>query len=49
MDTLVTIGVRLLEVMFVVGALGSCIVLILSAIEDVETLLGSEEHTPPVE
>jgi len=49
MDTLVTIGVRMLEFMFAAGVLGSCIVLILSAIEDVETLLGSEEHTPPVE
>jgi hypothetical protein len=40
---LVTIGVRLLEFLFAVGVIGSAIVLILTAIEDLETLLGSDE------
>lgn len=42
-----TLGVRLLEAMFFIGGLGSAIVLILTGIEDLETLLGangSEEH-----
>ena len=42
---LITIGVYLLESMFAVGVIGSAIVLILTAIEDLETLLGSDEST----
>jgi hypothetical protein len=37
------IGIRILEVMFAVGGLGSVIVFILSGIEDVETLAGSKD------
>ena len=36
-----TIFVRILEVMFAAGAIGSFIVLILTGIEDLETLLGA--------
>ncbi|MBZ5721245.1 MAG: hypothetical protein LAO03_12770 [Acidobacteriia bacterium] len=43
MGMLATIGVRLLEAMFAVGIVGSTIVLILTGIEDVETLFGSDE------
>jgi hypothetical protein len=43
MGVLVTIGIRVLEAMFVVGGVGSVIVLILSGIEDIETLMGSED------
>jgi hypothetical protein len=43
MQTLLTIGVRLLEAMFAVGSVGSLLVLILSGIEDMETLFGSDE------
>ena len=43
MDLLVHIGVRILETMFFLGMLGSCIVLILTTIEDVETLTESDE------
>jgi hypothetical protein len=39
-----TIGVRLLEGMFAVGAVGSLVVLILTGIEDVETLLGKDSE-----
>ena len=35
--------VRILETIFTVGAIGSAIVLILTAIEDLETLFGREE------
>ena len=43
MGLLATIGVRVLEVMFAVGVVGSAIVLVLTGIEDVETLLGSDD------
>jgi hypothetical protein len=45
MDLLARIGIRILESMFAVGAVGSFVVLILSGIEDIETLLGSDEPT----
>jgi hypothetical protein len=41
--TLVTIAVRLLELLFAVGLLGSAVVLVLSGIEDIETLMGSDD------
>jgi hypothetical protein len=40
----VTVLVRFLEGMFVVGAIGSFVVLILTGIEDLEMLLGREEE-----
>jgi hypothetical protein len=43
MGLLVTIAIRVLEVLFAVGAIGSTIVLILSGIEDIETLVGSDD------
>jgi hypothetical protein len=43
MDVLVTVAIRILEGMFVVGAIGSFLVLILSGIEDIGTLFGSDE------
>jgi hypothetical protein len=36
--------VRLLEGMFVIGGIGSFVVLILSGIEDLRTLFGQEEE-----
>ena len=47
MDLLVLIGVRFLETMFFLGMAGSVIVLLLTTIEDVETLTESDEpvHT----
>ncbi|HEV2728870.1 MAG TPA: hypothetical protein VGV15_02465 [Terriglobales bacterium] len=47
MGILVTVAIRLIEGMFAIGAIGSFIVLILTAIEDIETLagVGDSKHT----
>jgi hypothetical protein len=39
----VVVVARLIEGMFVVGSIGSFVVLVLSGIEDLKTLLGREE------
>lgn len=44
MEVLVRIGVRLLEAIFVVGGIGSVIVLLLTSIEDIGTLVSSDER-----
>jgi hypothetical protein len=41
---IVTVLVRILEGMFVLGSLGSVVVLILTGIEDLKMLLGREEE-----
>ena len=41
---IVTVLVRMLETMFVVGAIGSVVVLLLSGIEDLKLLFGREEQ-----
>ena len=41
---IVTVVVRILEGMFVVGAIGSVVVLVLSGIEDLKLLFGREEE-----
>jgi hypothetical protein len=41
---IVTALVRILETMFVVGAIGSVVVLVLSGIEDLKLLFGREEQ-----
>jgi len=41
---IVTVLVRFLEGMFVVGAMGSFVVIVLSGIEDLKMLLGREEE-----
>ena len=41
---IVTVLVRILETMFVVGAIGSVVVLVLSGIEDLKLLFGREEQ-----
>jgi hypothetical protein len=41
---IVTALVRILESMFVVGAIGSIVVLVLSGIEDLKLLFGMEEE-----
>jgi hypothetical protein len=43
MSSIVTLAVRLLELLFALGAIGSTVVLILSGIEDIETLIGSDD------
>ena len=40
---MLTVAARVLETMFVVGGAGCVIVLVLTAIEDIETLLGFDE------
>jgi hypothetical protein len=42
---IVTALVRILEAMFVVGGLGSFVVLVLTGIEDFKMLFGGEEET----
>jgi len=42
-----TILVRILEGMFVAGTIGSTIVLLLTAVEDLETLFGREDSHRP--
>ena len=47
MSTLISIVVQVLEGMFVVGMAGSLLVIILTGVEDVETMLdtsGDESH-----
>jgi hypothetical protein len=41
---IVTVLVRILEGMFVVGAVGSFLVIVLSGIEDLKMLLGREDE-----
>jgi hypothetical protein len=43
MDVLVTVGVRILEFMFVAGMIGSAIVIIWSGVEDVASILEPDE------
>jgi hypothetical protein len=43
MPLVVTLVVRLLESMFIIGSIGSVAVFVLSGIEDLKTLLGREE------
>jgi hypothetical protein len=43
MSVVVTVLARILESMFVIGSIGSVVVLVLSGIEDLKMLLGREE------
>ena len=45
MDTLISILIRIIEVMFVAGVIGSSIVVLLTSIEDFKMLL--EKESPP--
>jgi len=47
MNVLAIIGIRTLEVMFAAGWFGTVIVLLLTGIEDVETLLEKDETPQP--
>ena len=44
MDTLVSAGVRLLEGMFFLGALGSVLVLVLTTIDDLQVLFTGDHE-----
>jgi len=43
MRAIINLGIYLLEGMFALGLVGSTIILFVTAIEDLETLFGSEE------
>jgi len=44
MDTVISVLVRIIEIIFMVGLLGSAVVLILTSLEDIKSLLpGGEE------
>ncbi len=45
MGWFVTLLIRILEGMFIVGSIGTVLVLILSGIEDLKTLLGKEDES----
>jgi hypothetical protein len=45
MDTLISILIRIIEVMFVAGVIGSSIVVLLTSIEDFKMLF--EKEAPP--
>ena len=45
MNPLWTVLIRLLEGMFVVGLCGSAVVLLVTTVEDAETMLSSDEPT----
>jgi hypothetical protein len=47
MNLLVTVGIRILELLFFVGWAGSLFVIILSGVEDVETVLAKNEERQP--
>jgi hypothetical protein len=44
---LVRVVIYILEIMFIVGMIGSAVVILMTGVEDVETLFESEEPTPP--
>ena len=46
---LVLFGMRLLEVMFFVGIVGSAIVVLITSIEDMHELFGKSEEVPAAE
>ncbi len=48
-NAFVTFWIRLLEVLFVVGWAGTIVVLLLTGIEDLETILRREPHESGVE
>ena len=43
MDILIVAGIRVLEAMFLVGMIGSTIVIIITSVEDVKTLFESDQ------
>ena len=43
MNEVINIGIRALEVLFFGGLVGSAILVVITAIEDVETVFGSDE------
>lgn len=48
MEAVIIILVRILETLFVIGVIGSVVVILMSGIEDVETILEPDELPPGV-
>lgn len=46
MNLLVSIGIRILEVLFFAGFAGAAIVILITGVEDVETAFGHDETEP---
>jgi len=46
MDWLIKVGIWVLEFLFFAGLIGSALVILLSGLEDIETILEKEEATP---
>lgn len=46
MSLLVTVGIRVLEAMFAIGLLGSVLVILVSGVEDVETMFDTSDDSP---
>jgi len=47
MKLLITAGIRLLEFLFFAGWIGSLLVILLSGVEDVETVFSKDENSSP--
>jgi hypothetical protein len=45
MSSLIVLGIKILEWMFLVGLAGSTIVILISGVEDVETMLEFHDET----
>jgi len=45
MNPVLAWAIRLMEFLFVIGCIGSVIVILVSGVEDVETILGAEHET----
>ncbi len=48
MDSVVAFFVRLLELLFVIGCVGSLIVILLAGVEDVETIFSASDEEKTV-
>ena len=46
MTTLISVLIQILQVMFVVGMIGSALVIVISGVEDVETMLDIGDDQP---
>ncbi len=44
MNPILLFGIRLLEALFIVGWIGSALVLVLSGIEDAQTIFGEDDE-----
>lgn len=43
MDEVIKVGIRTLEVLFFGGLIGSAILVLITAVEDIETVFGSDD------